>query len=191
MELTVTLLFGLPAYGPLATPFPAEWGRIGREGTVVEFNLGNLAWVGNFRPGLCGIDLARIHPNHCDAVVVAGGDLWVVDPNQRTATFLLPAIEEAIEVQRPDGWLFSRQGLAVARFGPKGLLWHTKRLSWDGFDQVTVVGDELTGLAYDPGGDAWVPFRVDIRTGASTGGSFLAEGTLTSDWERIADKVSE
>jgi hypothetical protein len=79
------------------------------------------------------------------------------------------------------------QGLAIARFGPQGLCWHTKRLSWDGFDQLNVVGDELTGLAWDPMGDSAMPFRVDIRTGRSSGGSFLAEGTRTNDWERLAD----
>jgi len=191
MTLSVTILPGLPAYGPLATPFPAEWGRWGREGTVVEFKADDICWVGNFRPGLSGIELARVHPNKRDAVIVSGGDLWVVDPVQRTASFVLHAIDTAIEVRGPDGWLFSRQGLAVARFEPNGLLWHTKRLSWDGFDNLALVGDELTGLAYDPMDDAWEPFRVDIRNGSSTGGSFLAEGTLTSDWERLADKNSE
>jgi hypothetical protein len=191
MTLSVTIVPGLPAYGPLATPFPTEWGRLGREGTVVEFKDDDFCWMGNFRPGLGGIELAAVHPNQREAVIVAGGDLWVVDPVQRTASRLLPAIDAAIEVRDPDGWLFSRQGLAVARFGPEGLLWHTKRLSWDGFDKLALVGNELTGLAYDPMDEAWVPFRVDIRNGSSTGGSFLAEGTLTSDWERLADKHIE
>ncbi|MGH7140553.1 MAG: hypothetical protein ACREHD_32870, partial [Pirellulales bacterium] len=156
---------------------------MGREGTVVEFKDDGFCWVGNFRPGLGGIELADVHPNKSDAVIVSGGDLWVVDPVQRSAAFVLLAIDAAIEVRDPDGWLFSRQGLAIARFGLQGLCWHTKRLSWDGFDQLNVVGDELTGLAYDPMGDAGIPFRVDIRTGRSAGGSYLAQGTLTDDWE--------
>lgn len=187
MSLSVTILPGLPAYGPLATPFPADWGPSGREGTVVEFKDDDFCWVGNFRLGLGGIELADVHPNKCEGVVVAGGDLWVVDPVHRTASFVLPAIEAAIEVHAPEEWLFSRQGLAIARFGPNGLLWHSKRLSWDGFDQLALNGDELAGLAYDPMVDAWSPFRVDIQTGRSTGGSFLAEGTLTNDWERLAN----
>lgn len=191
MTLSVTILPGLPAYGPLATPFPTEWGRWGREGTVVEFKANGICWVGNFQPGIGGIELAGVHPNKREAVIVSSGDLWVVDPVQRTASFVFPAIDTAIEVRGPDGWLFSMQGLAVAQFGPNGLLWHTKRLSWDGFDDLALVGDELTGLAYDPMDDAWVPFRVDIRNGSSTGGSYLAEGTRTSDWERLADKNSE
>src|SRR4029077_9354529 len=125
-----------------------EWGRYGREGTVVEFKGDDFCWVGNFRPGLGGIELADVHPNKRDAVIVSGGDLWVVDPLQRTASLVLPAIEAAIDVRDPNGWLFSRQGLAIARFGPDGLCWHTKRLSWDGFDQLNLVGVELTGLAF-------------------------------------------
>ncbi|MBX7072338.1 MAG: hypothetical protein K1X71_04260 [Pirellulales bacterium] len=187
MALSVTILPGLPAYGPQATPFPTEWGRFGREGTVVEFKDDDSCWVGNFRPGLGGINLAGVHPNERDAVVVARGDLWVVDPVKRAALYILPAIDAAIEVRDPNGWLFSMQGLAIARFGPSGLGWHTKRLSWDGFDQLALVGEELTGLAYDPMGDTWIPFRVDTKTGNSSGGSFYAEGTLTSDWERLAD----
>jgi hypothetical protein len=190
MSLSVTILPGLPAYGPLATCFPTDWGGSCREGTVVEFKADNFSWVGNFQPGIGGIELADVHPNKHAAVVVSCGNLWVVDPVQRTASFALPAIDAAIPVRDPDGWLFSRQGLAIARFGPQGLSWHTKRLSWEGFDQVHVVGDELTGLAFDPMADCWLPFRVDIRTGRSSGGTYLLDGTLTDGWEQLADENS-
>jgi hypothetical protein len=84
---------------------------------------------------------------------------------------LLPAIDLAIDVQDPQGWVFSRQGLAFARLGPKGLLWHTRRISFDGFDQVQLDGDRLTGLAWAPIDD-WRPFSVDIRSGRSHGGAY-------------------
>lgn len=45
-----------------------------------------------------------------DAVVVASGDLWV-NPVQRSAQRLLPAIETALEVRDPDGWIFNRQSI--------------------------------------------------------------------------------
>jgi hypothetical protein len=185
MVLAVKLLEGLRPYGPLATAFPAEWGRLGREGTVVEFKTAAGTWVGNFRRGLGGLELAHIHPNKRDAVVVAAGDLWVVDAVQRSAELVLPAIDAALEVQDPDGWIFSRQCLALARFGPEGLVWHTKRLSWDGFDQISIRQGEITGLAWSPMDEEWYPFQVDLFTGRSTGGSFPdddAEG-----WERLAD----
>jgi len=125
MITSVRLLQGLPPYGPLATAFPAEWGRVGREGTVVEFKMEAGTWVGNFRPGPGGIDFAELHPNKRDAVIVAAGDLWVVNPVRRSAECLLPAIDAALDVRDPDGWVFSRQGLALARLGSEGLVWHT------------------------------------------------------------------
>src|SRR5438067_147534 len=74
-------------------------------------------WVANFQPGLGGIELGKPHPNGRDAVVVAAGDLWVVEPARRSAELLLPAIDAALEVRNPDGWILSRQGIALARFG--------------------------------------------------------------------------
>ena len=127
---------GLPPYGPPAEAFPKEWGKLGREGAVVKFETSAGSWVGNFRPGLGGLTLVEVHPNRVDALVLAGGDLWVVDPTSRNAEVLLPAVFSLLAVQGPDGWVFNRQGLALARFGPQGLMWHTRRLSWDGFDQL-------------------------------------------------------
>lgn len=181
--VTAKILSGLPPYGPMATAFPPEWGRLGREGTVVEFRAEAEAWVGNFQPGLGGLDCAGHHPDGRHAIVISGGDLWVVDPNDRTAQRLLPAIEAAFEVRDPEGWIYSRQGLALARLGRGGLIWHTRRLSWDGFDQLTILRNEMKGLAWSPVDDQWHPFRVDIRTGMSQGGSYGDEDS--EEWEKL------
>jgi hypothetical protein len=177
------LLGGLPPYGPLATAFPSDWGRLGREGFVVEFGSGAGAWVANFRPGLGGLNTAVLHPNGHDVAVIASGDLWVVNPERRSAERLLPAIFAALEVQNPNGWILNRQGIALARLGPGGLVWHTRRLSWDGFDQVRIEGNEVIGLAWSPFGHQWLMFRVDLRTGRSTGGTYLESDP--ERWEQI------
>lgn len=178
----VTLLSGLPAYGPMSTAFPAEWGRLGREGIVVEFKSELGTWVGNFKPGFARVTLAGVHPNGRDAIVIAAGNLWVINPNTKTGTLLLPAIDAALEVREPDGWILNRQGLALARFGPQGIIWHTRRLSWDGFDELSIALGEVKGLAWSPLDDRWYPFRVDLSTGKSTGGSFGNEDA--EGWER-------
>jgi hypothetical protein len=180
--ISTRILSGLPSYGPAAISFPPDWGHLGREGTVVEFKTEASTWVGNFQPGLGGVQFAGLHPNKQYAVVIADGDLWVVDTDDRTAQQLLPAIDMALEVQDPDGWVFSRQGLALARLGPGGLIWHTRRLSWDGFDQLSIDQGEVKGLAWSPIDDQWHPFHVDIRTGKATGGSFGDEDS--EGWEK-------
>jgi hypothetical protein len=168
MELTARFLSGLPPYGPMPTAFPPEWGYLGREGLVVEFATETDAWVANFRPGSGGLRFSGLHPNMIDAIVIADGDLWIIDPRLRTAVRTLPAIEAMWKVDNPEGWVFSRQGLALARLGPNGLMWHTRRLSIDGLDQIQIDQGELTGLAWSPLDDTWRPFRVELRTGKST-----------------------
>ncbi len=168
----------------MATPFPAEFGCLGREGTVVEFTAEEGTWVGNFQPGPGGLEFAGYHPNGSDVVVIAAGDLWIVHPHERTAVRNLPALEAIFEVRDPAGWIFSRQGIALARLGPTGILWHTRRLSWDGFDQLQVGQDELTGRAWSPIDDQWVPFRIDIHTGKATGGSYSSRDV--EGWEILA-----
>jgi len=181
--VTANILSGLPPDGPMAIAFPREWGRLAREGTVVEFQAEAGAWVGNFQPGLGGLESACPHPDGRHAIIISAGDLWVVNPNDRTAQRLLPGVEAAFEVHDPEGWIYSSQGLALARLGPAGLIWHTRRLSWDGFDQLAISGDEMKGLAWSPD-DRWHPFRVDIRTGISDGGSYGDEDS--EGWERLA-----
>jgi hypothetical protein len=159
-------------------------GALGREGMVVEFTTEAAVWVGNFRPGLEGLQFAGLHPNELDVVVIANGDLWIVDPHTRTAVQTLPALNGILEVRDPDGWIFSRQGLAFARLGPKGLMWHTRRLSWDGFDQLRVVRGNLSGLAWSPVDDRWHPFAVELDSGKSTGGSYADHDV--EGWEMLA-----
>jgi hypothetical protein len=183
MVPSARILPGLPPYGPMPTAFPPEWGHLGREGTVVEFDTDEGVWVGNFQAGLGGLQFAGLHPDGINVVVIAAGDLWIVNAHERTAVRMLPALEAIMEVHNPNGWIFSRQGIALARLGPAGLMWHTRRLSWDGFDQLHIVHDELRGLAWSPLDDKWCPFTVELSTGKSTGGSYFpndAEG-----WESL------
>jgi len=117
MVSAARILSGLPPYGPMPTTFPPEWGYLGREGTVVEFKTEEGVWVGNFQPGLGRLQFAGLHPDGLNVIVIAAGDLWIVNPGERTAVRMLPSLEAILEVHYPEGWLFSRQGIA-----PQGLV---------------------------------------------------------------------
>jgi hypothetical protein len=180
-----SLLAGLPPYGDLPRAFPPEWGRLGREGVVVRFvRSDGRAWVGNFRPGLAGLWAVRAHPDGRRVLVFAGGDLWVVSPDTEAADLAAGDVDAMWPVHGPDGLVMSLQGLGFARLGPDGILWRTRRLSWDGFRDVRAEGGRLVGLAWNALGDRWDPFEVDLATGASTGGSFGPGDP--EGWERLA-----
>jgi hypothetical protein len=65
--------------------------------------------------------------------------------------------------------------LRVGNFGP-GLGGHS-------FRDVVILSDRLTGLASGLD-DAWLPFEIDLTTGASSGGSVPRE--IDQDWEQLA-----
>lgn len=179
-----SLLPGLPPYGGLARSFPPEWSRFGREGVVVQFiRADGSAWVGNFSPGLGGVTDVRAHPDGRRVIVVARGDVWIVDADAETAERVAVAVEAIWPVEEPAGIVMSRQ-VAFIRLGAKGIVWRTRRLSWDGFSEVRLKGAQLTGLAWNPMGNTWKPFEVNLATGASTGGSFDLPDS--EGWEKLA-----
>jgi hypothetical protein len=166
--------------------FPAEWGARGSEGVVVQFDDGATKWVGNFRPGVGGVTFAATHPNGHNALVAAKGDLWSVDVSRRTAAVILQAVVCAIDVSDPIGWVFDRQGLALARLGPRGFLWHTRRLSFDGIKDLRIEGPKITGRAWQPA-ETWDEFEVDLRTGSASGGSYHVGN---DEWEQFATDIN-
>lgn len=183
--ISFRILKGLPPYGPPARPIPEEFGRTGREGFVVAFDShGSDNWVGNFSPGMSGYSGVLGLPQSNNLVVVAGGHAYIVDPQERTLVEDEDWIaDDPWEVSDPDGFVINRQGLAFFRLGPGGVLWHTRRLSLDGFRELEISATHLRGLANVVG--AWAPFKVDILTGTSQGGWQDPSKTF-DDWERLS-----
>lgn len=143
------------------------------------------SWIANFASGLGGLNVAIMHPDARRVLVVANGDMWIVDRDLRTADVSAVAIEAIWSI--PGGIILSRQGLAFLRIGRAGIEWHTRRLSWDGFDQVRIEGSRLSAMAWSPLSDSWTPCSVDLLTGESEGGSF----SCTDDecWELVAVRL--
>ena len=141
-------------------------------------------WVGNFQPGLGGIDDALPHPDGHNVLVVSAGFGWLVDPNRRETSEVGDGIDGIWSVSGPEGLVMSRQGLAFVRHGPEGRIWHTRRISWDGFKDVQLSSTEITGLTYTPWEPEWTPFTVDLKTGRVEGGSY--NGPDLTQWEVLA-----
>jgi hypothetical protein len=133
------ILNGLPAYGPLPLQFSSTGQGTHREGLVVKFRPTQAEeWVGNFQPGLTSFHKVLAHPNQNYFVVVSGGEAYVIDPvtHNLVANFG-GSIETAFEIPTQNAVLFSN-GLWFELLGPSGLMWKTKRLSWDGMPSVPI-----------------------------------------------------
>jgi hypothetical protein len=166
------VLTGLPPYGPPAEPFSATGGGTHREGYVVRFfDSRGGDWVGNFQPGLGGINAVVEHPDGHRAIVISSGQGYIVDPDDRARReYLGGQVEVSIRV--PDFGVILGNGLWFEAVGVGGTLWASERISWDGMQGLTVEGRLLTGESWDPLTDSWVPFELDLATGKSRGGSF-------------------
>lgn len=166
------VLTGLPAYGPPAEPFTAGGHGAHREGFVVGFaDMEGRRWVGNFQPGLGGVDTAVDHPDGRRLIVIAGGQGYVVDPEDPSyRDFFGGQIEVVLPLPNPG--LLLGNGLWFEAIGPEGLLWRSDRISWDGMRSLKITGPNLSGEAWDPLSDSWVPFALDLITGRSRGGSY-------------------
>ena len=179
---TFRRLPGLPPHGPVAVTFPPQWGAGAREGLVVEFarDAGG-RWVGNFQPGIGGVDDVRSHPNGRDVLVISNGSLWIVNPVTRTADEVASAVFDVWAVTDPDGYLLNNQGLGFLRLSADGVLWRSRRISWDGFSDLRFEGDRLVGKAWSPVEDAWLPFELDVQSGKVEGGSYTGPAMELGD----------
>ena len=165
-------LSGLPSHGSLARTIPPGWGHGAREGLVVEFQRpdGSL-WIGNFEPGLGGLDAVLTHPNGSDVLVAAEGQLWHVDAMTQEVVRLAPAVFATWELSDPPRRLFNNQDIEFLCVGREGVIWRTRRISWDGFRHVRLNDEVLEGEAWSPSDDRWLPFRVALADGRVAGGS--------------------
>lgn len=167
------MLPGLPAYGEEPEAFSVTGQGRYREGFVVRFSTdAATSWVGNFQPGHSSLDEVLRHPNGRDFLVIAAGQGYLVDPNVRTKReYLGSNIESAIQIPALNGILLGN-GLWLELIGPDGFQWRTKRISWDGMQQLQLNELMLSGQAWSPLENRWLSFELDLCTGEFSGGSY-------------------
>ena len=168
------ILSSLPAYGEYPEQFSATGIGEHQEGFVVQFCPdGRPSWVGNFQRVLSGFDHVVMHPDGISVIVISGGQAYVVDiVNRKMVNKFGGDIDGITEIKDRQRIVFSTPTTLLA-VGKAGVLWESKRLSWDGVRSLAEKNGFIIGEAYDPMQDKWVPFSVDISTGAFTGGSFV------------------
>ncbi|GLH78193.1 hypothetical protein SSBR45G_31020 [Bradyrhizobium sp. SSBR45G] len=179
MPVRFDILPGLPAYGPPAISFPESDLPTFREGLVVRFHpapsdAGGDPWVGNFLGGQTSYDRVLAHPNGADVIVVARGHGSVVDVARTSVTASLCDVTQLIPLDALGLVLVERLTDFIA-IGADGMRWQSPRISWDGFRSVSISADQLRGEAYSAPDEEWVPFTLDLATGACRDGIFAQD----------------
>src|SRR5688500_14316736 len=80
------ILSGLPGSGDSPIQFSATGMGTHSEGFVVRFITARNAvpWIGNFQRDLSRLDTVVEHPDATDLIVIAGGDVYIVDVESRS-----------------------------------------------------------------------------------------------------------
>lgn len=161
---------GLPGDGEFPRQFSATGQGMHREGYVVEFTpSGDPSWVGNFQPG--GGILTGIFEflESQSVLVVARGQGYLVDAQTGA---LLGQYESDIAIALPitAGVLVGTStDFSAYRGGIR--VWRTRRISWDGFRNLSIKTDNVLGEAwcFD---DSWHKFKIELANGEVEGGSY-------------------
>lgn len=159
----------------MAIPFPAN--NLGfSEGFIVRFrSLSTEVWTGNFRCGDNHYRTVHLHPDGKRIIVVAGGSDYLVNLETKS-----------LEGHTSDNISFSCEvpNLKIIVFGDHirfwaegkdGRRWTTPRLSWDGFEEISIVKEYLMGRWYSAIEETWQEFRLDLVSGGVTGPTFESD----------------
>ena len=145
------------------------------EGLPVRFyKTDGTAWVANFQLGSAKLMKRVIEfEKTSHVIVIAGGLCYRMNPDE-TKPFDVFG-HDYCDIFKTNSERYVLQGMTdFAIIEPDGTHWITERISWDGFAEVKVENNVVTGVAYDPmhTQDEWVKFSYDLDTRTLTGGSY-------------------
>ncbi|HMI02490.1 MAG TPA: hypothetical protein VK541_08420 [Pedobacter sp.] len=168
------ILESLPSYGPMYIPVSENNEAYYSEGYVARFYTSeDTTWVGNFEPGLTGLDAVYEFEDDPYILVIAGGTCYLMNPDFHKPISIFGALYETA-IKTLDGRLILQDSTHLTVFEISGEHWSTERISWDGIKELIIEGNLVRGVAYRPTAesDEWVEFVVDLEKRNVRGGSW-------------------
>lgn len=133
------------------------------------------AWFGFFASGFDSphvMNAVSSCPDPGSFCLVAGGYAYVVkaaDPAQWFRVEQRPVVE--LRTVTDQQLLLFEGFTSISAVGPKGVVWNSGRLSWEGLRVTDVRQAILRGFGWDALTDKEAIFELDLRTGRHTGGA--------------------
>ncbi len=170
------VLTELPINTSQVVYIPNKGVDVGSDGIMVKFIPSDgAAWIGIFAfgdmlpSGECKVFLG---PGEHHLTVVAKGDAYIAYPYKPSFFQMVKScpVISAFPVPSHDLVVF-HDFTEIVAYGESGLIWETKRISWDGIKISEVTDDEIIGKSWDAPNEKHVEFRVDLANGHHQGGS--------------------
>ncbi|HEY6370571.1 MAG TPA: hypothetical protein VIX37_08325 [Candidatus Sulfotelmatobacter sp.] len=170
----IEILRGLPGMSPLEVHQFARSGQSTHsEGTVLAVS-GPKSWIGNFQSGHYYNGLTHVFPFQTgpSVCVFAGGQgyrLRLDTPKMYAVLQSFPVL--GAQYINEQDWVVVWDFTRIEAQSIDGIVWRTRRLSWDGLSITEVDAGYMKGLAWDAANESEVEFRVELSTGEHTGGA--------------------
>lgn len=132
------------------------------------------AWIGRFAYGSSNLDKVLVYPEHNRIIVFAHGQMWIVNTeDQKASVDKLPYSFDTL-LEASDGRLVTYDFTDLYIIELNGDIWRSERISWDGFEEMTIENQTVQGLSYTPidSTNEWQSFTFNIETKERIGGAY-------------------
>ena len=181
------ILEGLPTYGPMYVPISQDAIPFYSEGYVVRFYQSDgTSWVANFKSGWTNFSAVYDFPEFKRTIVFAYGQCYIMaDNEQKPLKAFGVGFSEVFQTEDNILIAVDQTDFTVIEIN-SDTVWHSERVSWDGFKNVNFSDDYVTGFAYEPTSDEgeWKPFSFNYRTKEIVGGSYHVQ-EVSKPWWKI------
>lgn len=182
VDFEYKVLTELPGNNSRVVYIPNEGAAVGRDGVIVKFipPEGD-TWVGIFAFGdMLPNGGCKVCPgpgkNHL--TIISKGEAYIASPYDPALFKLVKScpVIDAISIPSNNLMVFY-DFTEVSAYGENGLVWETKRISWDGIKIDEVTSNEIIGQSWDAPNEEYVEFRVNLTNGFHKGGAAPPENS--------------
>jgi hypothetical protein len=167
------ILKTLPAYGPMYILVTYDKLSFTSEGFVVRFfKSDKSSWTANFKPGCSELNKVFEIKDQQNIIVIAGGACYIMNPDEYKPLTVLG--NDYVKANKSsDNKLVLQGSTTLTIIEPDGEFWNTEPISFDGFKDLQIVGNIVSGLSYNllNKNEEWTKFIVDLEKHTVEGGS--------------------
>jgi hypothetical protein len=162
----------LPAYGPMYVSVSDDGINDYSEGFVVKFYKSDgTNWIANFKQGWTNFSHVQEFTNSDWIVVIANGTCYIINPEEEKPKSVFGVGFSSILV-KSNGGIILEDTCNFTIIEPNAEYWHTASIAYNGFAELKINDDIISGLAseFTMDDDLWVDFSFNLNTLEIKGG---------------------
>ena len=158
------------------------------EGYVVKFfKSDSTEWIANFKTGWSDFNSVHSFENTDLIVVISSGTCYLMHPDEIKPRNVFGVGYKSL-LEKENGGLILEDQTNLTIIEENGEIWHSDRISFDGFKDIKLKENIVSGFYYVPtsGDGQWTEFSLNLLTKELLGGSsHIFNVNKTKPWWKI------